>query len=747
MCSRTCTIGNDVVVCGRLVAHNLPVGVPGNSLLQSCSRLSQIDPAVLKEGSGPLHFRPTHDYGSCRIIHQLADPAGPTSSTDHYTVSKQGRKSPVGETAISIYLYPEGGHACSDTRTGGDATMLEQPNLHIQMIRDSNEPARNTLARMSLSLSKKMGKTSNRSPKTKKDGTTTVTTTTPIVWVVNPTNGNGLAGRLDLQPSMTSRTFWNLASSMSLVIELPLLHGRTTVFLLVEGCPPSISSVRTFEDFGACLFPHVPICVDVGLLCATHCRFDWYVGGSWRKSQTVRGGGTSTDTVDGSLTAGDCYTPDESDLDHVIEILLTPMRMNVTADNVYVVGQSNHSGDGCQEAFRFRRTVQRLPENTILKLRLGFLQDLKQKDAVRILTYNILSDQNQTSKNQMHLYPYVCREVLARQRRMPLILHEIMSYRADVLCLQEVDQIVFEGLFHPVLRQCNYQGYFTGKEEKHEGSALFWSLERFERVPEDRCSSTLLRTLVPHYCSGSSRPDTDGSDGMGQCESTESGIACLLEARPDLRGVLENVLGHVLQLVYLKLVDDDQPNRALWIANTHLYFHANASHIRLLQMYLICRWLMSTQGPKDLPGALVLCGDLNSSLDNAAGKLVVDRCIPGDFCDLQSHLDKFQWAPNGDIGANASVSFPDIRLPNLFPRMHSALLVPPPLFTHYIDGFCGALDHILIQSNVLQTVRQAPMPAVEDVTVDTAMPSPNLPSDHVSLVCDLEYIQALESPN
>jgi hypothetical protein len=52
---------------------------------------------------------------------------------------------------------------------------------------------------------------------------------------------------------------------------------------------------------------------------------------------------------------------------------------------------------------------------------------------IRVVTYNILADQNAFNHN-----------------KMPVYLHELVSYQADILCLQEVDEGVFYPLFQPL---------------------------------------------------------------------------------------------------------------------------------------------------------------------------------------------------------------------------------------------------------------------------------------------------------
>jgi hypothetical protein len=167
----------------------------------------------------------------------------------------------------------------------------------------------------------------------------------------------------------------------------------------------------------------------------------------------------------------------------------------------------------------------------------------------------------------------------------------------------------------------------------------------------------------------------------------------------------------------------------------------------------------------------MMCGDFNSSLTNTAGRLATERNVPANFRDVQEHLRTFQWGkrrtaetgtvsttpitPSTAATATATPStaatatttvaddFPEISLPDSFPVLLPAL-TEIPSFTHYISGFFGALDHILIGQPGLKPVRHANMPAVRDVARQTAMPSEHLPSDHVSLVCDVAIVQRKE---
>jgi 2',5'-phosphodiesterase len=244
-----------------------------------------------------------------------------------------------------------------------------------------------------------------------------------------------------------------------------------------------------------------------------------------------------------------------------------------------------------------------------------------------------------------------------------------------------------------------------------------------------------------------------------------------------LRHVIASRLGHVAQLL---TVQDKMTGRRLLVANTHLFYHPLASHIRLMQMLVLCRLVGrelsaanaaavkcnsdDNGNDKDKDDCLVImCGDFNSSLTNTAGRLATERHVPANFRDVQEHLRTFQWgkrrtAETGTVSTTPITSaapvsttetttvaddFPEISLPDSFPILLPAL-TEIPSFTHYISGFFGALDHILIGQPGLKPVRHAPMPAVRDVARQTAMPSEHLPSDHVSLVCDVAIVHCKE---
>jgi mRNA deadenylase 3'-5' endonuclease subunit Ccr4 len=123
-----------------------------------------------------------------------------------------------------------------------------------------------------------------------------------------------------------------------------------------------------------------------------------------------------------------------------------------------------------------------------------------------------------------------------------LILHEILAYQADIICLQEVDELVYDTLFRPVLEHLNYQGYFSVKQSNgtREGSAIFWSLKRFQRASAEDRMTFGLSQLLNQYVT----PLEEGCEWK-ECADT---VRKLFHTRPDLEDTIQKRLGHTLMV-------------------------------------------------------------------------------------------------------------------------------------------------------------------------------------------------------
>ena len=111
----------------------------------------------------------------------------------------------------------------------------------------------------------------------------------------------------------------------------------------------------------------------------------------------------------------------------------------------------------------------------------------------------------------------------------------------------------------------------------------------------------------------------------------------------------------IVQLVVLRCLD--APDRFLCVAITHLYFHPDGDHIRLLQTELSLRYLKKALGNLVLrfqngtfqPDiALMFVGDFNSCPCTTAYQLMAQGSVPKDHIDWTKHRLPPSLYPNVD---------------------------------------------------------------------------------------------------
>lgn len=151
------------------------------------------------------------------------------------------------------------------------------------------------------------------------------------------------------------------------------------------------------------------------------------------------------------------------------------------------------------------------------------------------------------------------------------------------------------------------------------------------------------------------------------------------------------------------------------------------------------------------------CGDSDYMLEHgfignwAPDDDVLSCCIEEDFVDAHSDeaslLESISSGENADYeNSSADVYPPAIFLPSRFPNLVSGCLEVPP-FTNYATDFIETLDYVFASSPSSQEPYgfrpkgEAPMPSEDLVKRYVAMPNEVMPSDHVALVCDFEWVK------
>ncbi|XP_059800178.1 2',5'-phosphodiesterase 12 isoform X1 [Hypanus sabinus] len=316
---------------------------------------------------------------------------------------------------------------------------------------------------------------------------------------------------------------------------------------------------------------------------------------------------------------------------------------------------------------------------------------------LRVVSYNILADvYAQTELSKTTLYPYCAPYALHADYRQNLIKKELSGYHADILCLQEVDKHLFHDSLSPALDAFGFHGLFRIKEKQHEGLATFFRASKY-------------RLLSQH--------DVTFSEALAS-DPLHADVLQKISANPSVK---EKVLQRstALQVCVLQSLEDSA--RKVCIGNTHLYWHPKGGHIRLIQIAIAFRHLHQITSEMYPNTPIIFCGDFNSIPNSGLYEFVTKGSISADHHD---------WSSNGEeeqCPMSLTHSF----------ELRSAC--GEPAYTNYVGGFQGCLDYIFMDTNTFEIAEVIPFPTHEEITCHVALPSVSHPSDHIALVCDLQW--------
>ncbi|KAK9879423.1 hypothetical protein WA026_006490 [Henosepilachna vigintioctopunctata] len=383
------------------------------------------------------------------------------------------------------------------------------------------------------------------------------------------------------------------------------------------------------------------------------------------------------------------FEPQNNLVESYLKLICTPINNDVEGPSVEV--ESNDK-------------IQAGPGVCPFEMRHQFTRYRSWKNVFRIVTYNILADLYCDSDfSRDSLYAYCPPYALQLDYRKQLILKELMGYNADIICLQEVDRKVFKHDLQPFLSFIGLQGEYAIKGgEVAEGVACFFRSNKFSLLKTDRivfCEHIDKDPLFSYIWS--------------KVVENPKLVTRILELKTTLQTVL--------------LQSTDNENELLFVANTHLYFHPDADHIRLLQAGFAITFIQNSLETikKEYPEkriSLVFCGDFNSIPDCGIYKLFTTGSVPEDFIDYKS---------------NAEEAVKNLKLEQNIPL---ASACGTPQFTNFTSGFADCLDYIFYQTNNLKVTQVVPLPSNEELTQNTALPSIVFPSDHIALISDIQWL-------
>ena len=312
----------------------------------------------------------------------------------------------------------------------------------------------------------------------------------------------------------------------------------------------------------------------------------------------------------------------------------------------------------------------------------------EKKNAFTIVSYNILSQKILDN----HLYLY--NNILESKIRMKTLYHELKSYAAQIICLQEVEPHTLK-----ILRKC------------------VWSRNNEIDVAYSQCDP----------------PRTDGCAIL--VDSQRFSIINIKKINLNANENKPNT-GIVVTL------NDKQGDNILIIACTHLLFNPKRGDIRLNQCISFIKEIEEAKSKINTQKnvKVIVTGDFNSYPNSAIYSYLIKGYINKDALTKRTINDNnkehpFNYVnqrcitnlkPYPDININCNLISHSLELKSIY-----AINEGENAFTTYIPNGTKACVDYIFASNLIP-IGRLEIPLVEELR--KGLPSQKYPSDHVALV-------------
>ncbi|GAB4843747.1 Carbon catabolite repressor protein 4 1 [Ancistrocladus abbreviatus] len=335
-----------------------------------------------------------------------------------------------------------------------------------------------------------------------------------------------------------------------------------------------------------------------------------------------------------------------------------------------------------------------------------------------VLSYNILADSYATVES----YSYCPSWALSWAYRRQNLLREIVGYRADIVCLQEVQGDHFEEFFAPELEKHGYQALYKRKtsEASHtlDGCATFFRRDRFSHVKKyevefNKAAQSLTEALVPN---------AQKKNALNRLVKDNVALIAVLEAKFGQQGA-----------------DNPGKRQLLCVANTHVNVHQDLKDVKLWQVHTLLKGLEKIAASADIP--MLVCGDFNAAPGSAPHSLLAMGKVDPMHPDLS--VD-----PLGILRPHTKLShqLPLVSAYSSFVRgigpalEHQRRRMDPatnePLFTNCTKDFIGTHDYVFYTADSLTVESLLELLDENSLRKDTALPSPEWSSDHIALLAE-----------
>lgn len=352
-----------------------------------------------------------------------------------------------------------------------------------------------------------------------------------------------------------------------------------------------------------------------------------------------------------------------------------------------------------------------------------------------VLTYNVLADLYASTE----MYGSYCPPwALSWAYRKQSLLREVLSYQADVLCLQEVQSDHFEDFFAPELQKHGYTAVYkkktaqvyTGSSYTIDGCATFFRADRF--------------ALVKKYEVEFNKAALSLSEALSAATQKKAALNRLLK-------------DNVALIVVLEALEGPDPAAAasgkrqlICVANTHIHANPELKDVKLWQVHTLLKGLEKIAASADIP--MLVAGDFNSMPGSAPHSLLANGRVeashpelltdplgilrpPSKLCHQLPLVSAYTALAHPGVTSSAN---PEVHRERVDPHTHE------PIFTNYSADFNGTLDYIFYTANSLVPASLLELPdksVAAGQSGNGGLPNPQWGSDHIALMAEFAFKQ------
>lgn len=329
----------------------------------------------------------------------------------------------------------------------------------------------------------------------------------------------------------------------------------------------------------------------------------------------------------------------------------------------------------------------------------------------RILSWNLLHTLEST---RLKKFAYCKPESLFPKSRMGSVVRFVKQEAPDIALFQEVDANLMS-LVEPGIEECLSRAHVSLNESlpAKDGLGIYYNPQRLQVVSTE---TVRFRNVVDRHL-----PE------LGKATRTS-------ETPFSLTRALYREVREKLNMAILVRFSDLKSGKELMACSSHLFWDPAYPDIKLVQAYLLGKEIERVS--QELP--IVLGADLNSIPDSSA---VYELLMgSGNVTKMHDHHPAKLRSASGNsrFEGVSSTHVPDLSISSPFRSGMREFFGREPEYTNYTKTFKGCLDYVMYRGD-LSVASAKPLPDEAALSVETALPNSQYPSDHLPLVLDLKW--------